>query len=72
MNPNKPKNPKYLAKTFYGAFTQSRKTADELFNEWIVENPNVEIIYFRYAQARMGYHSIAILYKVNNYFNKEN
>lgn len=64
MGQNKPKKAKYLAKTFYGAFAQSRKTADELFNEWIVENPNVEIIYFRYAQSRMGDHSIAILYKV--------
>lgn len=63
-NPYKPKA-KYQAKTFYGAFSQSRKTADELFNEWIAEHPNVEIIFFRYAQARYGDHSIAILYKEN-------
>lgn len=66
MEQNKPKKAKYLSKIFYGAFAQSRKSADELFNEWILDNPNVEIIDFRYAQARMGDHSIAILYKVND------
>lgn len=66
MSNNEPGNPKYLAKIFYGAFGQNRPTADELFNEWIAENPNVEIIKFRYAQARFGDHSIAILYKVNS------
>lgn len=66
MSNNKPCNPKYLAKTFYGAFGQSCPTADELFNEWIAEHPNVEIIKFRYAQARYGDHSIAILYKLNS------
>lgn len=66
MSNNKPGNPKYLAKIFYGAFGRNCPTADELFNEWIAENPNVEIIKFRYAQARSGDHSIAILYKVNS------
>lgn len=66
MDSSNPKNPQYLSKIFYGAFGQSCPTADELFNEWIAENPNVEIIKFRYAQARFGDHSIAILYKLNS------
>lgn len=66
MSNNKPDNPKYLSKIFYGAFGQSGPTADELFNEWIAENPNIEIIQFCYSQARMDDHSIAILYKVNS------
>ena len=39
-------------------------TADDKANEWLEENPNIEIIEMRYQQARCGDHSICILYKV--------
>lgn len=39
--------------------------ADDKANEWLEENPNVEIISMKYQQARYGDHSICILYKEN-------
>lgn len=38
--------------------------ADQFFNEWMEENPGIEILQFRYEQARYGDHSIAVLYKM--------
>lgn len=60
-------NPKYKAKTFCGSFGKDCITADEEFNAWQEEQQkqgkDIEIINFRYCQARYGDHSIAILYK---------
>ena len=55
----------YKTKTFFGcASSYDEKTrADYKFNEWILHNPGIEIIEFRYQQARYGDHSICILYK---------
>lgn len=39
------------------------KSADEEFNEWSKEHPDIEIIKFVYKHTRYGDHSIAILYK---------
>ena len=50
-------------KIFFGTLGTNYKTADLLFNNWIEENPNIEILHFRYQQARMGDHSICILYR---------
>ena len=41
----------------------SSETADIKANEWLEENPGIEIIDVRYQQARCGDHSICILYK---------
>ena len=51
----------YKTKLFFGSF--SRKPADEKFNEWIKDNSNIEILSFKYKQAKYGDHSICILYK---------
>lgn len=50
----------YKAKTFFGT---SRCKADDDFNEWSKDNPDIEILNFKYQQARCGDHSICILYK---------
>ena len=41
----------------------SNKTADIEVNEWLEENPGIEIIDVRYQQARYSDHSICFLYK---------
>lgn len=48
------------AKVFLGT---CHSPADLKFNTWIGEHPNIIVTEFRYQQARMGDHSIAILYK---------
>lgn len=57
----------YQVKIFAGTFRsfggQQSKHADDYFNEWITNHPNIEIIKFKYQQSRYGDHSIAILYK---------
>ena len=40
-------------------------TADEVLNDWIKENPKVEIISFQYQLSRHGYNFICIMYKEN-------
>lgn len=52
----------YQCIIFSSSFS-SEETADDMFNEWIKEHPNIEIINFRYQQSRYGDHSICILYK---------
>ena len=47
-------------KIFTGTYN---KLADDKANKWLEENPDVEIIEMRYQQARMGDHSICIMYK---------
>ena len=41
----------------------SNEPADIKANEWLEENPGIEIIDVRYQQARYSDHSICILYK---------
>ena len=60
----------YQTKIFRGSFSKNLATneyyptADELFNEWIIEHPNIKIIEFEYRHdTRGGCHSICILYK---------
>ena len=59
----------YKAKTFNGTFdgnfNVNSTSADEKFNEWINDHPNIHIIAFKYKQAHYGDHSICILYKDN-------
>lgn len=50
----------YKTKIFFGV---SSNKADDKFNEWAEDNPNIEILKFKYYQARYGDHSICILYK---------
>lgn len=57
----------YQVKIFDGSFHgfggQKPKYADDYFNEWITDHPNIEIIKFKYQQSKYRDHSIAILYK---------
>lgn len=41
------------------------KLADEVLNDWLKENPKVEIINFQYQLGRYRYNSICIMYKEN-------
>ena len=52
----------YKFKVFIGNINH---LADDIANEWLEENPNVEIISMKYQQARYGDHSICIFYKEN-------
>lgn len=54
---------KIFAGSFHGFGGQQPKSADDYFNEWITDHPNIEIIKFKYQQSKHGDHSIAILYK---------
>lgn len=38
-------------------------SSDAQLNEWLKENPDVEIIDWQYQMSRYGYHSICIRYK---------
>lgn len=49
------------SKIFFG--NARGPTADDLFNNWLEEHPDILIREFRYQQARYGDHSIAILYE---------
>lgn len=46
--------------TFFCTFPQK---ATDYLNEWIDEHPKVKILQFQYQQARMGDHSICIMYE---------
>ena len=50
----------YKTKIFLGT---SLNPADEKFNKWIIDNPNIEILEFKYTQQERFNHSICILYK---------
>ena len=52
----------YKTKIFFGNAKHQGNRADTFCNNWL-ENPNIEIVYIRYAQGGMGDHSICILYK---------
>ena len=55
------KHPTPRIKLFFGNTAGTR--ADQLFGEWIEENPRVRIIDYRYEHARYGDHSIAVFYE---------
>lgn len=55
----------FKTKIFFGT-SKFGRGADKMFNEWIEEHPSIEIIKFKYQQARYGDHSIAILYREEN------
>ena len=50
-------------KIFNGAFGLDSLNADEKFNQWITEHPNIDVLEFKYCLSRYGAHSICILYK---------
>lgn len=52
----------YKTKIFFGN-VKMNCFADQMFNEWIEENKNIEIIKFDYQFGTYGNHSIAILYR---------
>ena len=52
----------YKTKVFMGTVNKG-EGADDKFNLWIKTHPNIEIIEFKYQQARYGDHSICMLYK---------
>lgn len=48
-------------KIFWGNHTSV--SADVKLNQWLAENPSVELVEWQYQQARLGDHSICITYK---------
>ena len=48
-------------KIFWGNHTNV--SADVKLNQWLVENPSVELVEWQYQQVRLGDHSICITYK---------
>lgn len=48
-------------KIFWGNHTNV--SADAKLNQWLAENPSVELIEWQYQQVRLGDHSICIAYK---------
>ena len=48
---------------FFGNRDSTR--ADSKLNTWISQNPNVRILEYQYQQARMGDHSICVMYEEN-------
>ena len=51
-------------KNFFGTSgSNGSKSADVYFNEWIKAHQDIDILEFRYQQARYGDHSICILYE---------
>lgn len=51
----------YKAKIFIGMNIAGK--ADEKFNSWIENHPDIYILQFEYQQTAHGEHSICILYK---------
>ena len=49
---------------FRGWFGSGNHTADEEINKWLEQNPNIEIIDFKYQNnTKCNEHSICIMYK---------
>ena len=48
-------------KIFWGNHTNV--SADAKLNQWLAENPSVELVEWQYQQVRLGDHSICIIYK---------
>lgn len=55
------KKQKVRFKTFFGNNTMT--LADDELNKWLDANPNVRVVGYQYQQARMGDHSICIMYE---------
>lgn len=51
--------PKFMI--FFGNSTTV--PADVKLNNWLKENPRVRVLEYQYQQARMGDHSICIVYE---------
>lgn len=51
--------PKFVI--FFGNHSTTR--ADDKLNFWLKTNPNVHILSYQYQQARMGDHSICVMYE---------
>lgn len=49
-------------KIFFGT-CRDGDHADDHANKWLSEHPRIEIVETKYQQARMGDHSICIMYK---------
>lgn len=50
-------------KIFFGDLQHS---ADQTANEWLIHNPNIEILQMKYQHTTSHrYHSICIMYKEN-------
>ena len=47
-------------KIFWGNHTM--QSADEKLNQWLQDNPHVNILNYQYQQVRLGDHSICISY----------
>ena len=50
-------------KIFFGTLNDPDDPADEKLNAWLSDHPKVEILKFKYQQARYGDHSICIEYE---------
>lgn len=51
-------------KIFFGtAGCASCVSADVKVNEWLEQNPDIEILEIKYQQSRFGDHSICIMYE---------
>lgn len=48
-------------KIFWGNHTNV--SADVKLNQWLADNPSVELVDWQYQQVRLGDHSICITYK---------
>lgn len=56
-----PLGDKVKFKIFWGNHTSV--SADVKLNQWLAENPAVELVDWQYRQVRLGDHSICIAYK---------
>lgn len=50
----------YRSKIFFATYPH---TADTYFNQFVENNPHIEILEFRYREGKKGSHSICILYR---------
>lgn len=57
------KNGSVKFKIFYGNHTL--QSADEKVNQWLNENPSIRLVEYQYQQARLGDHSICVMYEEN-------
>lgn len=48
-------------KIFFGNHTV--QTADDKLNQWLEQHPNVKVLDYQYQMARIGDHSICIMYE---------
>lgn len=57
--------PKKVVQTEFMIFFGNAATtrADDKLNAWLKRHPNVRILSYQYQQARMGDHSICVMYE---------